>query len=43
VRATLIGQAQSVVDDVLKRSPSDRIVRRKAEGIGEDIARLQSK
>lgn len=43
VRDSLLREAAAIVDDVLKKNASDRIVRRKAEGLRKDIAALRAK
>ncbi len=43
VRAALAREALSLVDEVVKQNPSDRIVRRKADAIKEDLAGLRPK
>jgi hypothetical protein len=43
VRAALVREALSLVDDVIKKNPADRIVRRKADAIKEDLAGIKSK
>jgi hypothetical protein len=43
VRTALVREALALADDAAKKSPGDRIVRRKADAIKEDAARLQPK
>jgi len=43
VRSAMVREALALADDAVKKSPSDRIVRRKADAIKEDAARLSPK
>lgn len=40
LRAAYVREALALADDAVKANPSDRAVRRKADGIREDVARL---
>ena len=43
VRSAMVREALALADEAVKKSPSDRIVRRKADAIKEDAARLSPK
>jgi hypothetical protein len=43
VRTALVREALALADDAVKKDPGDRIVRRKADAIKEDAARVQPK